>query len=671
VALDACRNGGAAEYVPGVVARASELVSCDEAVRPLVRALLGDVLVVEGPDDAEALREMWPVHQTIVTRDGEVYDPRGLASAGPRAGGPGLLSRRAELKKLEAEIEEFLKLIAQKESRRAECGDLNRASEARLAELRQQSYEKRIALGEAAREMEQVEKRRGFLTGELDASRAEARQIEAQRQGAVESAARVDQLLSGLEGMKEQLAAEAAALAETQQRYEGSRGGLQEELTGLQVARGALEEKRRGVAARLDMVRGDMQAQEEAVRRGEGSLADLEARVASVVTQIDRHQTEAEALAKEIEARQSALDALQAERNAASERSDAAASKVRETEGAIASAQAEAGQLAVQRAQQEMTVQQGVERAREELGLDLAAAGAEPQEEADWEALAKQVQDLRSRIDNFGVVNLVALSELQELEDREKRMLAQVEDLEKGKLQLEELIRRINKESKELFDRTLEFVREQFHAIFRKVFGGGKADIVLQEEPGVDAMDQGLEVIARMPQRESLPISMLSGGQKSLTAFSLVMALFKANPSPFCILDEADAPLDESNVDKYTGIVTEFVAETQFIIISHNKRTMAIADVLYGVTMETPGVSKKVSVDLHGQNLEVLRDRREKLKAARAEAAGRKQAALAEVKAAAAQAIEIEDRQDRQESQDSPERPDRPEGPGSPGDSPA
>jgi ATPase subunit of ABC transporter with duplicated ATPase domains len=222
-------------------------------------------------------------------------------------------------------------------------------------------------------------------------------------------------------------------------------------------------------------------------------------------------------------------------------------------------------------------------------------------------------------------------------------MITQVEDLERTKGQLEDLIRRINKESKELFDRTLEFVREQFGGIFRRVFGGGKADILIQEEPSVEEMDRGLEVIARMPGREALPISMLSGGQKSLTAFSLVMALFKANPSPFCILDEADAPLDEANVEKYTNIVLEHVNETQFIVISHNKRTMAIADVLYGVTMEQQGVSKKVSVDLHGQNLEKLRARREELKRLRAEAAARKSAAMAEVRAAAARQIENED----------------------------
>jgi len=228
-----------------------------------------------------------------------------------------------------------------------------------------------------------------------------------------------------------------------------------------------------------------------------------------------------------------------------------------------------------------------------------------------------------------------------ELEDREKNLLGQQRDIEGAKRQLEDLIRRINRESKELFERTLEFVREQFSGIFRKVFGGGKADIILQSEEGVDPFDQGLEVMVRIPQRELMPISSLSGGQKSLTAFSLVMALFKANPSPFCVLDEADAALDEANVDKYAALVNEFVHETQFIVITHNKRTMAAADVLYGVTMETPGVSRKVSVDLNGDaGLESLRKRREDLQRSRAGAAARKAEEMAQVRAAAEAALE-------------------------------
>ena len=250
-----------------------------------------------------------------------------------------------------------------------------------------------------------------------------------------------------------------------------------------------------------------------------------------------------------------------------------------------------------------------LQRTHDDVGIDLAMADAEPEEEGiDWEQLGRVVEELKVKIAGFGAVNVVALDQLAELEEREKYLMTQLEDLEKSKAQLEELIRQLNRESRELFEKTIDFVREQFNTIFRKIFGGGKADIILEQEEGVDAMEQGLEIMARPPQKELTSISLLSGGEKSLTAIALVMALFRANPSPFCLLDEADAALDEKNVERYAALVREFAAETQFIVITHNKRTMTIADAMYGITMEQPGISKKVSVNLSGDdNLEVLK----------------------------------------------------------------
>jgi chromosome segregation protein len=264
------------------------------------------------------------------------------------------------------------------------------------------------------------------------------------------------------------------------------------------------------------------------------------------------------------------------------------------------------------------------QRAREELEIDLAQLSAEaPVEDIpDPDALAREVDDLRSKISGFGAVNVVALEQLNELEEREKYMLAQTEDLTKSKGQLEELIRDLNKESKELFEKTFEFVKEQFGTIFRKVFGGGKADIILEQGDNIDLSERGLEIMARPPGKELTSISLLSGGERSLTAIALVMALFKANPSPFCLLDEADAALDEKNVERYAGVVKEYANDTQFIVITHNKRTMAVCDTLHGVTQEQLGVSKRVSVSLSGDaSLDLLKGKGGQTMAAQAAAA--------------------------------------------------
>ncbi|MCX5670017.1 MAG: AAA family ATPase, partial [Planctomycetota bacterium] len=162
------------------------------------------------------------------------------------------------------------------------------------------------------------------------------------------------------------------------------------------------------------------------------------------------------------------------------------------------------------------------------------------------------------------------------------------------------LIDRINRESRERFMKTFEAVRGHFQELYRKLFGGGKADVFLENE--ADVLESGIEVVARPPGKQLQRISLLSGGEKTMTAVALLLAIFRARPSPFAILDEVDAALDETNVGRFTDLVKEFLDQSQFVIISHNKRTMSIADVIYGVTMHEPGVSRKVSVkfsDLH------------------------------------------------------------------------
>ena len=159
---------------------------------------------------------------------------------------------------------------------------------------------------------------------------------------------------------------------------------------------------------------------------------------------------------------------------------------------------------------------------------------------------------------------------------------------------MQQLINRLNKKSREQFQQTFEQIRGHFQEIFRKLFGGGRADIVLEEAE--DILDAGIEIIARPPGKETRSISLLSGGEKSMTALALLFAVFKTKPSPFCFLDEVDAALDEANNERFNALVQEFQEHSQFIVITHAKRTMSIADVLFGITMQQRGVSKKISV---------------------------------------------------------------------------
>jgi chromosome segregation protein len=250
-----------------------------------------------------------------------------------------------------------------------------------------------------------------------------------------------------------------------------------------------------------------------------------------------------------------------------------------------------------------------VERIRDEYDLDiesLAAApsavpaaaesgGPEPEPiPTDRNELETAIEELRRKVAHMGSVNLEALAESEELAARLATLEAQLDDVTSAREAIEQLIARIDDDSRRLLGETIETVRGHFRELFERVFGGGQADLVL--EPDVDLLEAAVEIVARPPGKEPRNISLLSGGEKTMTCVALLLAIFRSSPSPFCVLDEVDAALDEANVDRFVGVLRDFLSATQFIVVTHSKKTMAAAGTLYGVTMEESGVSKRMSV---------------------------------------------------------------------------
>jgi chromosome segregation protein len=224
---------------------------------------------------------------------------------------------------------------------------------------------------------------------------------------------------------------------------------------------------------------------------------------------------------------------------------------------------------------------------------EMAASGAG----TDWNAVAQQVESLQTKLDEMGPVNLVAIEEYEETEQRHQFLSQQHDDLVSAKAQLLEVINRINTQTKEMFTTTFLQIRDNFRTMFVEVFGGGKADLILTDEN--DVLESGIDIVAKPPGKQLQTISLLSGGEQTMTAVSLLFSIYQVKPSPFCVLDELDAPLDESNINRFIRVLQRFITQSQFIIITHNKRTIGMADVLYGVTMEEHGISKIVSVKFH------------------------------------------------------------------------
>jgi chromosome segregation protein len=214
------------------------------------------------------------------------------------------------------------------------------------------------------------------------------------------------------------------------------------------------------------------------------------------------------------------------------------------------------------------------------------------------DAADARMQELRAAVEALGEVSLTAIDEAREVGERHAFLSAQKQDLEESIARLRAAIARIERASKERFRETFALVNEKFQQVFPRLFRGGRAELQLVPDPQNPDGEPGVEIVAQPPGKKLASVNLLSGGEKALTAVSLIFAIFLIKPTPFCLLDEVDAPLDDANVGRYNEMVREMSRTSQFIVITHNKRTMEVADALYGVTMEEPGVSKTVSVKL-------------------------------------------------------------------------
>jgi chromosome segregation protein len=219
-------------------------------------------------------------------------------------------------------------------------------------------------------------------------------------------------------------------------------------------------------------------------------------------------------------------------------------------------------------------------------------------------ALREQLQKVREKIDRLGPINLAAIHEHQELDERYRFLTTQEQDLSTSIGSLKEIIQRINRTTKDMFAGTFAELQQKFNEVFVKFFPGGRAELRLVEVPADETAEErgpqepGVDIVVQPPGKRLKGMTMLSGGEKTLTAMALLFASFLIRPTPFCILDEIDAPLDEENIGRFTGVLRELSEDAQFMVITHSKQTMAVADSLFGVTMEEPGISKIVSVRL-------------------------------------------------------------------------
>ena len=582
----------------GVMGRADQFVQARDELADLARRLLGRWWFVDSLATALALSAGIGRGLSFVTLAGEVIAADGRLIAGPRETAAGILSRRSELRALREESDKLRAQLQQRvdgitclaDSLRQWETDLDRtllelsgaqgeasdaaiaaatarasldqvrkraeeantalsATESKLAITVRSIAEKETELGKVSDEAEQAATIVAAGEAELPGLDTTLAQLRKEATDARVELARSEQLRDGLHAQSDQLASEHAergrALAETNRRTTSAN----EQATALER-----ELLRQGqLLAELFLEKDGL---EQSVRAAEGRLARVRQAQASAVEDVDSQRERSEQCRRRLQAIEMRLQQKQADLAALLK-------QLREDHG---------------------------------IGVEQLDNSSTPLAAQEREQIELSIKALRTQLQEIGPVNMEALAELESLEERHAQLAGRLDDLSGAETRLRQLIGRINVDSRKVFTETIDTARVHFKELFTRLFNGGEADILVDIGEEGDVLECGIEIVAKPPGKKPRSISLLSGGERTMTCVALLLAIFKSRPSPFCILDEVDAALDEANIDRFVRVLKEFMSSTQFVVITHSKRTMSCADALYGITMQESGISKRVAV---------------------------------------------------------------------------
>ncbi len=579
----------------GVLGRLVEFVTYDSLFSRVVWGLLGRVLLVESLDAAITLSAQLGGDYRYVTPDGQVFANGHLLNVGPVGKKAGLISRKSRIQELQADIETLNERIRANEGILEETEQKDDHLEHLCSDLRTSIYEATTEKSDTdsrlrvlEENIKRLKEQQPIVAGEIGMLEEEIQESVQKEHGSRQKLEELEQINTERNDHIEQL----EAMLEEQRRIQQSRNA---ELTEIKIYLGQVNEQQKSVRQQIAAIQSQMHHSRMAIESARTDALGCD----DQIEQTERNILTAESITAELYVEKEQAQSMSVKLHRAVEELLRERKQNEEDLRTYRSRQSEVEenthQLELSLSQLQVKEEDLTQRVREELQIELAEAYESfEQEDVDWDQVREEIKMLRGKIERLGNVNVDAIDQQKDLEERYDFLASQVEDLNQSKVQLEQLIAKINKESLEKFRTTFNDIRENFQQIFRKLFGGGKADILLDNPE--DILESGIDIIARPPGKEPRTITLLSGGEKTMTAIALLFSVFKSKPSPFCVLDEVDAALDEANNERFNLIVQEFQKLSQFIVITHSKRTMSIADVLYGITMQTQGVSKKISV---------------------------------------------------------------------------
>jgi chromosome segregation protein len=573
----------------------------------LLHYLLGRVGIVDHLDEAEALWRRNGVVATYVTPGGEVLTPTGrlrggAADAGEHDPERSLLVRKRTIRELGDEVAH---LDAEIDRDAAELA----AVEGELAQfrLRAAQVQQSIQAGEAERlaadkDLEQGQRERDRLRRHLDTVQGELVQVKGEREEALST---LDQLLRHIATTRHAEDVQESAMASLRQTVEDAQAreaALGAEVTASRVEAGSARERVDALGreiGHLDELRAELR---QRVDGAEARRAQIGERAAWLGSERERSELQSRELAAE-------RDDLETHERDVAGRFAELTTELQGVEADSRTAQGELSRLVnamhdveLRATEVRVRLEELGEEARRVFSIDPATLPELHEPDRDLEASRERLAELEEKLSAMGAVNLVADEEYRELDDRLGFLKTQHDDLVGSIKDLEKALRGMTNTAQERFQQAFDEINGQFSRIFERLFEGGRAELRLVEaEEGGDPLETGVELMAQPRGKRLQAVTLMSGGERALTGLALLFAIFYFRPSPFCVLDEVDAPLDDANIHRFLRVLRELTSQTQFLVITHNRKTMEAADVLYGVTMEEPGLSKLVAVSLAGE----------------------------------------------------------------------
>lgn len=640
----------------GALGWALDQIDCEERVRSLVDRLLENVLIV--PDIATALRlhrELQGV--AFATMAGEFVSIEGIIHGGVSGDDSGsFLRRQSDIRELEAATESLAKALDRLEDRRESLQERVEKLEGHIGLYRDRLQQRRVACSTQEGQLAVVERDLQQLDNKLQSLRWEQKEVAQRQDDLDEQLTAVRQEKADSEARIEAIAAETTGLHQQHEEAERREREAGELLAEMKTTLAVERQARESLVSQRQPMAGRLQELSELLTRRSAEIESYRQRIGSANEENTTLAAQVESAREQAAALTAELDQVREERSGHATAIEAGEGRMVAERRQIQQIATQAGQEEVRLAQLSIRLEAVESGARERYQIDLerfepdshtllaviasqrqahergdrrsrsqagesdgeeaaetvefaaevspiaepAAEGDESVEfadpaEPDWDFVEEIVAQLRSRLDSMGPVNIDAIEEFEELEQHYKFNVQQMQDLENSKEELMRMIARINRDTRKMFGDSFEKIRKNFQDMFKELFGPqAKADLILMDEG--DPLESGIEVIAKPPGKKLQSISLLSGGERSMTAVALLFAIYMVKPSPFCVLDELDAPLDDSNIGRFIRVLDRFIGESQFIIVTHSKRTMSRADVMYGVSMEEFGVSKTVGV---------------------------------------------------------------------------